>query len=877
METSTTSSDIFTGNSTNSISSPNVSSDSNTNSKNWLYILIVLALFAFLYYILSNSAEAEHMSGGTLTQLFANDMQDTYLKGNVDQLATGNFLLHWNQPTRIASGYGFNNGVPNRGQLLSTIPQVSVNPSPVTNASPKDSISVNVPGILSPVDGTVFPRVNPKSTVNTYPGIKNILVNQKKDDELLDREVNQDLSLGLAPRTNTLRNDATNTLQNALVNSCQDCIPGKCQNCPMCLNGRTSYPKADSVASNKVDAKSIGNLEEESEYMPIENFDSGLSNQTMPSRVHNKIKKKIIRRQENFDSGLTSSNMPIKVYDNLNKMINKHAVFAKSVSDDDVENFDSGLSNQTMPTRVHNQIKKKIIRRQENFDSGLSSSNMPVKVHDNLNKMLNKHPVFAKNGDDDVENFDSGLSSQGMPTRVHNQIKKKIIRRQENFDSGLTSSNMPVKVHYNLNKMLNKHPVFAKNGDEDVETFDSGLSSQGMPTRIHNQLKKKIVRRQENFDSGISSSNMPTKVHNSIKKKLNKKENFDEDGDDDIIFFVNEVNDGNENMVRNPLRAGTGGCANCPQARCANCPKSKCGNFKNCALGYSCKSCDVQDYLNSRTTLDNNENFSNISNNQRENFDCPCRRKVISATNLNQRKLSNDLENFDSNGVPKKKGVKDFLNDSPVIDNRDLFKTGLDNRKEDFQCSLNPDSTECVGCVSMCPCRFGNCSECPACQQGNCQSCPNRRCPCLMGRCQDCPACKQGNCPMCPKKESQSVKENFESVGFETLCPCAGNRCNNCPLCRAGNCPNCPKVKPNSTFVDLASFANNSGGYRLAGDWNNPTTSPSSVDIGNGITFFPDSYVSQYFTNPKPDIMMPYHLIPPSRSVAGLVVDFGKK
>jgi hypothetical protein len=51
------------------------------------------------------------MSGGTLTQLFANDSQDTYLKSNVNQLASGNFNLYWNHPSRVANTF-LNRGSP---------------------------------------------------------------------------------------------------------------------------------------------------------------------------------------------------------------------------------------------------------------------------------------------------------------------------------------------------------------------------------------------------------------------------------------------------------------------------------------------------------------------------------------------------------------------------------------------------------------------------------------------------------------------------------------------------------------------------------------------------------------------------------------------
>jgi thiol-disulfide isomerase/thioredoxin len=63
----------------------------------------------------------ENMSPGVVTQMYAQDAQDTYLKGNVDQLATGNFLLNWNQPTRLATGSYYYTTGPNRGALLKNL------------------------------------------------------------------------------------------------------------------------------------------------------------------------------------------------------------------------------------------------------------------------------------------------------------------------------------------------------------------------------------------------------------------------------------------------------------------------------------------------------------------------------------------------------------------------------------------------------------------------------------------------------------------------------------------------------------------------------------------------------------------------------------
>jgi hypothetical protein len=80
-------------------------------SRNFNMICGLLVVIIIIVIVIVTTTK-EHMSSGTLTQLFANDVQDTYLKSNVDQLATGNFNLFWNQPTMVA------NSLSNRGELL---------------------------------------------------------------------------------------------------------------------------------------------------------------------------------------------------------------------------------------------------------------------------------------------------------------------------------------------------------------------------------------------------------------------------------------------------------------------------------------------------------------------------------------------------------------------------------------------------------------------------------------------------------------------------------------------------------------------------------------------------------------------------------------
>lgn len=133
---STTSSDSFFG------------SIYNTTKNDTTIILILVIVLVIIYFL---SKYTEHMSGGTLTQLFAQDAQDVYLKGNVDQLATGNFMLYWNQPTRVASGYSWGNGVPNRGQLVSTLPPVQPNNTAAYGmGGPNNDMTLNVNLVQKP-------------------------------------------------------------------------------------------------------------------------------------------------------------------------------------------------------------------------------------------------------------------------------------------------------------------------------------------------------------------------------------------------------------------------------------------------------------------------------------------------------------------------------------------------------------------------------------------------------------------------------------------------------------------------------------------------------------------------------------------------------
>jgi thiol-disulfide isomerase/thioredoxin len=95
--------------------------ENNTNSICDIRIIFVLIVFIIFIFIFFKGNMVENMSPGVVTQMYAQDAQDTYLKGNIDQLATGNYLLNWNQPTRLATGSYFYTTGPNRGALLKNL------------------------------------------------------------------------------------------------------------------------------------------------------------------------------------------------------------------------------------------------------------------------------------------------------------------------------------------------------------------------------------------------------------------------------------------------------------------------------------------------------------------------------------------------------------------------------------------------------------------------------------------------------------------------------------------------------------------------------------------------------------------------------------
>lgn len=115
--------------------------DYNKRQQFIFFILIIIVIFVIIIpwnNIITNyknkNEKKEQMTAGTLTQLFSNDSQDVYLKNNINKLATGNFDLYWNQPTRIANTY-LNRGYPLPSIIL---PDTDMNPNNINSVSSND-------------------------------------------------------------------------------------------------------------------------------------------------------------------------------------------------------------------------------------------------------------------------------------------------------------------------------------------------------------------------------------------------------------------------------------------------------------------------------------------------------------------------------------------------------------------------------------------------------------------------------------------------------------------------------------------------------------------------------------------------------------------
>jgi hypothetical protein len=186
----------------NDISLPQISLGKDDRAFNFFMFILILIIFIIVI-IPWNKIEKkkENMSGGTLTQLFANDSQDVYLKGNVDKLATGNFDLYWNQPTRVANTYL------NRGSPLPTfiLPDTPMNPNnyPITVSNNYTDSILN----------------NTDKSINSFKNPILINKNRSKDSEIVNSEKSQYMDYLIQPKENKYTNSVPTIPQNILPSS----------------------------------------------------------------------------------------------------------------------------------------------------------------------------------------------------------------------------------------------------------------------------------------------------------------------------------------------------------------------------------------------------------------------------------------------------------------------------------------------------------------------------------------------------------------------------------------------------------------------------------------------------------------------------------
>ena len=173
-------------------SSPSINLGSSSKPFNFfIFIMLIVILFVMIVPWNKIMKSREGMSGGTLTQLFAQDSQDVYLKSNVDKIATGNFNLMWNDPTRITASFQ------NRGSPLDSIylPDTSMNPNPyalkVSNAyadnfGNKSAIPVKNINEITRIDneGLINTGKNPNTNVNPYSN-SNLKSNSNSNSKLI--------------------------------------------------------------------------------------------------------------------------------------------------------------------------------------------------------------------------------------------------------------------------------------------------------------------------------------------------------------------------------------------------------------------------------------------------------------------------------------------------------------------------------------------------------------------------------------------------------------------------------------------------------------------------------------------------------------------
>ena len=164
------------------ISQPEISLGKDDKSFNFFLFIIVIIVFVIVSVPWDKlNKRKEPMSGGTVTQLMAQDSQDVYLKGNVDKLATGNATMMFNQPTRVLNTFQ-NRGSPMYSILL---PDTPMNPNP-------NMLEVSNNYVDSIIDNKVYKKENQLTFSNPVLTLDDVLnkpqINSLTPDEIKDYE-----------------------------------------------------------------------------------------------------------------------------------------------------------------------------------------------------------------------------------------------------------------------------------------------------------------------------------------------------------------------------------------------------------------------------------------------------------------------------------------------------------------------------------------------------------------------------------------------------------------------------------------------------------------------------------------------------------------
>lgn len=137
------------------------------NDKGFNFIMFIFVLIAFVIIVVpwdKLGMNQENMSGGTIAQMFAQDSQDVYLKGNVDKIATGNATLLFNQPTRELNTFN------NRGQSMYSI----LLPDTNGNSTP-NMLEVSNNYVNNIINNELYKKENKLTSTNQVLTLNNIL------------------------------------------------------------------------------------------------------------------------------------------------------------------------------------------------------------------------------------------------------------------------------------------------------------------------------------------------------------------------------------------------------------------------------------------------------------------------------------------------------------------------------------------------------------------------------------------------------------------------------------------------------------------------------------------------------------------------------